>query len=113
MRISKLAFLLLLSTSAQAAVYVGCKQLDPSDYSDYDVLGAPGALKMFHVTGKHRCSSRENLGYMVDVEVRDATDCASGHQRNKFNNPCRSFNGVPQTCGMSLAYIPGACSPFF
>jgi hypothetical protein len=75
--------------------------------------GAPGAIKLFHVTGRHQCQSKQNIGYWMSVELRDATDCGAGHSRLRQQNPCTNYNGQQQENGRSIQYSAGSCSPIF
>lgn len=97
-----------------------CKEMGKSK-SDVDLQvllesymmgGSPGAIKMHHVKGRHQCQSHWNLGYSCDVELRDATDCTSGHGRLRNQNCCGQvwIDGKQQTGGVSINYTPVSCS---
>lgn len=105
----KVAAFFLLATTAQAGP-AGCR-VDPSDYEHF-MAGGAGPIKQFHVTGRHQCQSRENIGYWAAIETRDASDCTSGHSRLMMQNPCGWYNGQAQTNGQSIGYTPGRCTPF-
>lgn len=106
MKLRLLPFVFLLSVSCNA---------DTSDYSTFDPqAGGKGPIKQFHVKGRHQCQSHDFIGYMCEVELRDASDCQNGHMRNKQTNCCKlEINGKKQLDGMSINYLPGACSPIF
>lgn len=78
--------------------------------NDLQGLGKPGQIKLFHVKGSHQCQSRDHIGYMIPVELFDATDCGNGHVRLRMQNPCGWWNGQVQSGGRSINYVPGSCS---
>jgi hypothetical protein len=100
----KVVLCLFLASSAQA----GC-QIETTDLH----MAAPGPIKMFHATGRTQCQSKQNIGYWMDVELRDATDCTSAHSRLMMKNPCGYYNGQRQDNAMSIGYQPGSCTPLF
>jgi hypothetical protein len=104
----RILMLLLLSSAAHA----GCQDQN-YDPNDNYVLGAPGPVQLFHVQGQNQCNSKQNWGYWCAVSVRDATDCGSGHMRNRNTNCCHYFNGVKQENPVVVGYNAGACSPFY
>lgn len=105
----KLVLSVLLLMSSQMSM-ASCNA-DPSDYGTR--MGSPSGYKVFHVSGKHQCQSRENIGYWCNVETRDANDCTSGHARLRAQNfCCANYMGKQQTGYNSINYTPLACTPF-
>jgi hypothetical protein len=73
--------LCLLAMALPTVASAACNSDASFDLRNQLMMGAPGPIKQFHVTGKHQCQSRQNIGYWANVETRDATDCNSGHSR--------------------------------
>ena len=102
-----LAFLISVSCNADTSNY---KNYEPEDF------GGGGPIKQFHVQGRHYCQSMDAF-FSCDIDLRDATDCGSGHMRLQ-QVPyicCKTTwaNGKLHPDAMSINYVPGACSPLF